>query len=74
MKPLEVKAVYTVPELGALMGGMCRHRVARMLRRMGVPVLAGRPRLVLIADLKALAPAIWASLEEAAHLRALGRS
>lgn len=69
---IEIKAVYTVPELGRMMG-MHRNRVARMIRRLGIPVQPGRPGLVLLADIKTLAPTIWASLEEAAHLRRLLR-
>ena len=42
---IEIKAVYTVPELGRMMG-MERHRVARMIRRLGIPVQPGRPGLV----------------------------
>lgn len=73
MKPLEVKAVYTVPELGRLMG-IHKKRVSRLLKRLQVPVQPGSPGIVLLADIKAMAPAIWASLEEVAHLRRLGRA
>lgn len=71
-KGLEVKPIYTVPELGSLLG-VHRNRAKRLLKRMGVPIRDGKPGLVLLADLKTLAPAVWSSLEEAAHLRRLAR-
>ena len=67
MKGLEVKAVYTVPELGRMMG-VNKKRLTRLLKRMHVPVQPGCPGIVLLADLKVMAPAVWSSLEEAAHL------
>lgn len=74
--PLEVKAVYTVPELAKTTAQTPKSLVG-LLRRLRVPVLAsgrGKRRLVFLADLKAMAPELWSSLEEAAHLRSLGRA
>lgn len=70
MSRLSIKAAYTVPELGRMMG-LNRHRARRVLNRMRVPITDGVPALVFLADLKDLAPTIWRSLEEAAHLRGL---
>lgn len=70
---VEIQAVYTVPELGRMLR-MNRDRTVRMLRRLNVPIKPGRPLLVFLSDLKALAPEVWSSLEEAAHLNGLRRA
>lgn len=65
-----VKAVYTVPEIARLMGVETK-RAIRLLERAHVPVRSGMPRVVYLCDLKAMAPDLWSSLEEAAHVRRL---
>lgn len=72
MSGIEFKATYTVPELGRLMG-VSRFRALRLLKRIRVPIQEGSPGIVFLADLKLAAPALWSSLEEAAHLRGLAR-
>lgn len=67
-----VRDAYAVPELGRLMG-ISRFRALRLLKRMQVPVQPGNPGMVRRADLETIAPSVWASLEDAAHLRKRGR-
>lgn len=69
------QAVYTVPELARMMG-VDRFRCRRILDQVHVPIQRGKrgqPGLVFLSDIKAMAPAVWESLEEAAHLRKLAR-
>ncbi len=51
--------------------GVSKHRVMGLLRRVHVPVQPGDPRLVYLSDIKASAPDIWLSMEEAAHIKAI---
>jgi len=67
---LNVKPIYTVPELARMMG-ISRQRAARLLARAKVPIHVGMPGIVYLSDIKACAPEIWTSLEEAAHIRSL---
>lgn len=65
---IAIKPIYTVPELARMMG-MSRQRAFRLLTRVGVPIQSGDPRTVYLSDIKAMAPDVWSSMEEAAHLR-----
>ena len=67
---MNIKPIYTVPELAEMLG-VSKYRTLGLLRRVGVPVQAGDPRMVYLSDIKALAPEIWTSLEEAAHSKAI---
>lgn len=53
------------------MMGMSPERAARLLTRAGVAIQAGDPRMVYLSDIKASAPDIWLSMEEAAHIKAI---
>lgn len=70
---MTIKPVYTVAELGRMMG-MTRNRAMRLLCRANVPIQPGDPRVVYLSDIKAMAPDIWSSMEEAAHLNGLART
>jgi hypothetical protein len=67
---MSIKPIYTVGELASMMS-ISRFRALRILRRARVPIQPGKPGLVYLSDLKAMAPDVWMSMEEAAHLRAL---
>lgn len=65
------QAVYDLPDLAAKMG-MTVYRAARYLERNGVPVKSngqGSAQTVLLSDLRAAFPELYASFEEAAHLK-----
>lgn len=67
---VNIKPIYTVPELARMMA-LTTKRALRLLARAGVPVQPGDPRMVYLSDLKAMAPEIWTSMEEAAHIKAI---
>lgn len=67
---MNVKPIYTVPELARMLG-ISRFRATTLLRRVGVPIQPGDPRMVYLSDIKACAPEIWTSMEEAAHIKAI---
>jgi hypothetical protein len=62
---LEEKPVYTLAEVGAVLrmlrstGHPDTSKVERHLRRLGVPVVAGRPKLVEASELLARAPRLY---------------
>lgn len=67
---MNVKPIYTVPELARMMC-VSPKRAVRLLSRAGVAVQPGDPRTVYLSDIKASAPDIWLSMEEAAHIKAI---
>ena len=72
---MRAQAVYDLPALAADMG-MSTERAARWLVRQGVPVQShgfGATRTVLLSDIRTAFPGLYASLEEAAHIRATRR-
>lgn len=72
---MEPQAVYDLPDLAAKMG-MTTRRAKRYLTKMGVTVTCPGERstsTVLLSDLRSVFPALYASLEEAAHLRSIAR-
>jgi sulfite reductase beta subunit-like hemoprotein len=73
---MEVKAVYTVPEL-ALAANTTRFRMARLLASYRVNTLrSGRAVLVPVSELKDKVPDLWASIVDLiqAHIRAEERA
>lgn len=60
---ITLKPTYTVPELARLCG-MTRQSMGRLLIRIGVPVIPGRPRRVALNAFRQGAPDLWASIIE----------
>lgn len=72
---MKAQAVYDLPDLAAKMG-MTTKRAKRYLTKMGVKVTCPGERstsTVLLSDIRESFPDLYSSLEEAAHLRSLGR-
>ena len=67
---MNIKPIYTVPELAQMMC-VSRQRAVRLLARARVPVQPVSPGIVYLSDIKAMAPEIWTSMEEAAHIKAI---
>ena len=68
---VKAQAVYDLHELAERMG-MSTQRARRYLEKQGVPVARGGKgtlMTVLLSDLRTAFPGLYASLEEAAHIR-----
>lgn len=65
---LTPKVFYTVSELAATIG-MNRRTCDRLLVRMGIPMKPGKPRLVWLSDIQAVAPEMYASMAESDRLK-----
>lgn len=61
------KVFYTVAELAQRIG-MSRKSCDRLLVRMGIPMRSGKPRLVWLSDIQAVAPEMFASIAESDRL------
>lgn len=67
---MKAQGSYDIPTIAARLG-MSNYRAAHFLERNGVKVYAGGkgcPRTILLSDLRAAFPDLYASLEELAHL------
>ncbi len=72
-KPLELKALYSVPELSRA-AGVTRFMLLRLLRANRVQlVAAGRVVMVPLAEIQRHIPPLWRSLVEAERVRADAR-
>lgn len=65
---LTPKVVYTVAEL-AVRIGISRKSCDRLLVRMGIPMRPGKPKLIWLSDIQAVAPEMYASMAESDRLK-----